>query len=232
MAVIACTKDELTKPAPVSLQMQMTDKDVNMRKQKQAGYVKIEKARYSLSELEFEGYRQNAQNYFFTKEFEEGMEIRLENGQPSAVFSFDMPQGSYERIKIIYRVKRDQEASEDKKESEPYNSRAAIIMEGYYLNARKQQVPLLFVYNYDETFEQIAVAGQQGLVMEKGRNSLATIEFDAAYWMQLINGRMLQSADLTEVNGRQTIILSEDHNEHIFSLLTSRIKDASKLHFN
>lgn len=233
MAAFGCAKDELTKPAAVKLQMQMTDKEVNMRKQQQASYIKIEKAYYSLSEIEFEGYRQNAQDYFFTKEFEEGMEIRMENGNPSSVISFDMPQGAYDRIKITYRVKkRDLETAEGKKALDPYNSESAIIMEGFYLNARQQQIPLLYVYNFDETFEQVAVAGKQQLVVEKDRNSFAVIEFDPDYWMQHINGRMLQGAGLTEVNGRQTIILSEEQNEHIFNLLTSRMKDASKLSFN
>lgn len=235
---LSCSKDELTKPAPVNLQMAMGNNEASLRVQNKT-LIRIEKTRYRFSSVEFEGNRQSGPDYFFTKEFTEGHEVMTAENEPGHVLNFDMPQGIYERVKISLKVKKssDRESSDGNKKKDsaiPWNKDAAVIMEGFYTNTHQKQIPLIFVYDFDETFEYNASpkAGKEGIAVEKSQNNFATIEFNTAYWMQLINGRMLQSAKLTSVEGVETIIISEFHNDHIFNLLTSRIKDASELTFN
>ena len=232
----ACTKDELTKPATVNLQMEIADEEANMRTDGSKALVRIEKARYRFSSMEFQGYRQTGGDYFFTKDFEGGLEVVVEEGKPTSLLSFDMPQGVYDRINISLKIRKaaagkDPDGKLLEKEP-PYQENASIIMEGYYTSTQLEKIPLIFVYNYDEVLENPSSSSNNGSVtISKSANNQATIQFKIAYWMQLVNSRMFQSAKLTLVNGTPTIILSEDSNENIFNLLTSRIKNATELKF-
>lgn len=239
MAFVSCTKDELTKPAPVNLQMEMGNNAAELRLQESPeASITIEKAYYNLSGVEFEGYRQTGSDYFFFRGFENGLDVLIESSAPAKVMDFDMPQGIYDRIKISLLIRRSngKDSSSGGKRmaaSSSFNQEAGLIMKGYYTNTKNEQVPLIFVYDFDETFEYTAQSSQGNteISVDKSKSHLASIRFDASYWMQLINGRMLQSAKLTEVEGEPTIVLSEDQNEHIFNLLVSRIKNASELTF-
>ena len=238
LTAFSCSKDELTKPAAVNLQMAMGNNQAKLRVQSK-NLVIIEKTRYRLSAMEFEGYRQNGNNYFFTKEFPDGQDVWAAENQPGHVVNFDMPQGVYEQVKISLKVKKSEGKGskggrEKSASANAYNENAAILMFGYYTNTHEEQIPLVFVYDFDEAFEYTAgqTPGNSGIAVEKSQNNQATIVFNASYWMQLINGRMLQSAKLTELEGVPSIIISENQNEHIFNLLTSRIKGASELTFN
>lgn len=237
LAGFSCSKDELTKPAPVDLQMAMGNNEASLRVHGES-LITIEKTRYRISSMDFEGNRQSGNDYFFTKEFGDGLEVIASENEPGHILEFDMPQGIYERVKISLKVKKSSGSGSSggnkrTTSNSAYNGNAAIIMEGFYTNTRKEQIPLIFVYDFDETFEYsaTATAGTSGIAVEQSQSNQATIEFNTAYWMQLINARMLQSAKLTSLEGKEVIIISEDKNEHIFSLLTSRIKDASELTF-
>lgn len=236
--LLSCGKDELTKPAAVSLQMEMEEKEVSLQEQETESLIVIERARYRFSSLNFEGYRQIGNDYFFSNEFQDPMDVWVETDRLSEILDFDMPQGEYDQVKISLQVKKSGEVASGggKKRAQnekPFNENAAIIMEGFYTNSRQEQVPLIFVYDFDETFDYTAQGGSgpKAILIDKAQSNQAVIGFDAAYWMQLINARMLQSAKLTDVDGEPTIVISADKNEHIFTLLSSRLRNASKLTF-
>ncbi len=222
--------------------MEIAEEKANMRTDGSESYVKILKTRYRFSEMEFQAYRRNGNDYFFNRNFEGGLVVVAQEGKPAEILSFDMPQGVYERISISLKVRKmtaetGNEVTENKKNSipqvMPFNPESGLIMEGFYTNTHSEQIPLIFAYNFDEVFEYSADPGNKEgtIAVSKSSNNEASIRFNPSYWMQLINSRMLQSAKLTLVNGTPTIIISEDSNEHIFNLLTSRIKNASKLNF-
>ncbi|WP_017731666.1 hypothetical protein [Nafulsella turpanensis] len=234
LLLTACSKDELTKPVEVNLQMLIEQEEVVTARISEKNTLNVEGGRYLLSGLEFEGYRESGEDYFFSKEFEDGLEADLQAGRPSAVFAFDMPQGVYQRISMALHIKKaevDDEKEED--DDKPFNEDASLILNGYYTNSREEQIPFIFVYNFDDTFEySLPVTGAEEVVsISNGRNTSAKIRFNPSYWLQQVNGRMLQSANLIEVEGEPTILISENSNEHIFSLLSSRIEKASDLTF-
>lgn len=210
----------MTKPATVDLRMEIAKGEVNLRTEGSKSAIKIQKTRYRFSEMEFQGYRQSGNDYFFTKDFEEGLEVVVEEGKPAALLNFDMPQGVYERINISLKVRKSTAAP-------------SVVMEGYYTNNQMVEIPLLFEYNFDEVFEYRANPGiNNGTIsISKSTNNEASIQFNPSYWMQLINARMLQGAKLSLVENIPTIVISEESNEHIFNLLSSRIKNASELKF-
>lgn len=233
----SCAKDETTLPAAVNLQLEHSSDHVDVGARKNAdgiarigakNTIRIESAQYRIAEMSFEGYRENGQDYFFNREFGDGLTVAVSAGRSAGILSFDMPQGVYERIGISLHLKRSNKGS-----AQPYNKEAAIIMEGYYLNNKEEEVPLIFVYDYDETLVQTArhAGGSKSIAVSQSQQNEASIAIDLTYWLQLINGRMLQGAKLTAVDGLPTIIISEDHNEHIFDLLSSRINNATHLTF-
>lgn len=225
-----CAKDELTKPVSVKLQMEIEGGEVAVNGRMVPNTIHIERGRYLLSEMEFKGYRESGEDYFFERAFDPTLEIGMESGRMATAISFDMPQGLYERIAISFKVERSKKEEEGE---EFYNKEASLILYGSYTDVRKQQIPLIFVYNYDDTFEFRAKSdkGQQVIAVGSGKLPEARIRFKPSYWLQQINSRMLQAAKLTPVNGVPTIILSENQNEHIFEVLTSRVKEASDLSF-
>lgn len=226
----ACAKDESTRPAPVSLQMELSSGNVDIGARTTAkNTIRVESAQYRISEMAFEGYRESGRDYFFTKDFGDGLSVEVKAGASANVFSFDMPQGVYERIGISLQLHR----SNGKSDAMAYNEDAAIIMRGFYLNNKEEEIPLIFVYDFDETLSHTArhAAGSTDVAVRQDHGNVASIVVDLSYWLQLINGRMLQGARLTTIDGQPTIIISEDQNENIFNLLTTRIKDATKLTF-
>ena len=217
--------------------MEIADEEANMRTDGSKNLVRIEKARYRFSSMDFQGYRQTGGDYFFTQNFDGGLEVVVEEGKPTSLLNFDMPQGVYDRINILLKIRKTavgKDADGKLLEKEPpYQENASIIMEGYYTSTQLGKIPLIFVYNYDEVLENPSSSSSNNgsVTISKSANNQATIQFNTAYWMQLVNSRMFQSAKLTLVNGIPTIILSEDSNENIFNLLTSRIKNATELKF-
>ena len=218
--------------------MEIADEEANMRTDGSKSLITIEKARYRFYSMDFQGFRQTGGDYFFKKDFDGGLEVVVEEGKSTSLHSFDLPKGIYDRINISLRVRKS-EASETDTEGGllenpiPYQKNASIIVEGYYTSNHLEKIPLIFVYNYDEVLDNPSTSGTNNgtVTISKSDNNLAIIQFNTAYWMQLVNSRMLQSAKLTLVNGTPTIILSEDSNENIFNLLTSRIKNATELKF-
>lgn len=226
-----CAKDELTMPVSVKLQMEIESGEVAVNSRMVPNTIHIERGRYLLSEVAFKGYRESGADYFFEREYEPGLEVAMETGRMATAISFDMPQGLYERIAISLKVEKSE--GNEKEGGKPYNEQASLILYGSYTNVLKQQVPLIFVYNYDDTFEFNARSdkGQHVIAVGGGNYPKARIRFKPSYWLQQLNSRMLQGAKLTLVNGVPTIVLSEQQNEQIFNVLTSRIKKASDLSF-
>lgn len=218
--------------------MEIENRDVGINQRATQNSIHIEGGRYLLSEVEFKGYRESGEDYFFEKEFEPALEASMGAGAPATAFNFDMPQGLYKRISISLNVEkskgRDSDEEDEEDEGKPYDENASFLLYGTYTNSLEQQIPLIFVYNYDDSFEYTAKAGknQEAIMIGNGQGAEARLRFDPGYWLQLINSRMLDSATLTNVNGVPTIILSEEENDHIFDLLASRIKGASDLSFN
>lgn len=233
----SCTKDESTFPAAVNLQLELSSDHVDVGARNNAdgnarsqakNTIRIESAHYRIAEMAFEGYRESGRDYFFNREFDGGMAVEVKAGGSAGILSFDMPQGVYERIGISLHLSRSSKGG-----VQPYNKEAAIVMHGYYLNRKEEKIPLIFVYDYDETLVQTArqAGGSNSIAVSQGQLNEASLSIDLTYWLQLINGRMLQGAKLTAVDGLPTIIISEDHNEHIFNLLSTRIKNATHLTF-
>jgi hypothetical protein len=237
----SCSKDEFTKPVAVNLEMEIENQEVGVNERVELNTIHIERGRYLISEVEFKAYRESGEDYFFEKEYEGGLEAFMAAGIPATAFQFDMPQGLYERISISLKVNKssgddqddDDDSDDGRKEADdrPFDESASLILYGTYTSAQEKQIPLIFVYNYDDTFEFTAKAtnAEEVIMVGDGQQVEARLKFKPAYWLQLINSRMLQSAQLTLVNGVETIILSEKQNNHIFDLLTSRIKGASDL---
>lgn len=243
----SCSKDEYTKPVGINLQMEIENHEVGITERVEVNSIHIEEGRYLLSEVEFKGYRESGEDYFFEKEFEQGLEAPMAAGMPYTAFYFDMPQGLYERISISLKVKKgaggdqtdddgDDNGDDDENDDENdslFDKNASLILYGTYTNARAQRIPLIFVYNYDDTFDYTAKAANAEEVIMVGNDQQvsASLRFNPSHWLQLINSRMLESADLKPVNGVETIILSEEQNSQIFDVLASRIKSASALSF-
>ena len=228
----SCSKDDFTKPAGINLQMAIENHEVEINKRVKVNSIKIESGRYLLSEVEFKGYRESGEDYFFEKEFEDGLEATMTAESPAIALNFDMPQGLYKRISISFKVKKSKEREEDEEDEKPFDENASLILQGTYTDSKEQEIPLVFVYNYDDTFEFKASSAKskEVILIEEGQG-VAHLTFNPSYWLQLINSRMLESAQLTPVNGVPSIVLSEQQNEHIFELLASRIKSASDLSF-
>ena len=152
----SCSKDDFTKPAGINLQMEIENHEVEINKRVKVNSIKIESGRYLLSEVEFKGYRESGEDYFFEKEFEDGLEATMAAGSPSVALNFDMPQGLYKRISISFKVKKSKEGEEDEEDEEDekqFDENASLILYGTYTDSKGQEIPLIFVYNYDDTFE-------------------------------------------------------------------------------
>lgn len=228
--LFSCTKDELTQPVSAELLLELVPAE-------DQGFtpapLEVTGGRFIISALGFDGYRENGENYFFTRQFPDSLEITFTRHQTASVLHFEMPQGIYSRIDVKLDVPAGREGSANAEEGVRTGFKGGIELWGNYTTNQEEQVPFIFVYTALDEFRFTAqsAAGVEEVVVQDNRLQQAILRFNPGLWMELINPQMLQSARLSLLDGVPTIIISKTSNNHIYNLLANRIQQSAGLEF-
>lgn len=229
LPLLSCTKDELTHPVKAELLLEIAGEEDGST----AEPIQVTGGRLLIREIEFDGYRENGENYFFTKSFPDSLNILFNSNSATKIFSFEMPQGVYSRIDIRLSLPSVEAGEAAVEVQERASLKGGVEIWGNYLNTHDVAVPFLFIYNAADVFKYTAksTAGNQQVVVMAKNNYKGNIRFNPQHWLELINARMLQSAKTSVVDGVPTIIISKTQNDHIYNLLASRIEKSASLSF-
>ena len=203
----ACIKDELTLPAKVFFEFELIPSFDTP-----PGGMIINKGSIIIESIEFDGRRDQGKDVYFTSDLSGPVFIDLENGQSDRELSFDIPQGVYNRVKIILNLAEKMEGSK----GIPFVLEGKIS-EGPMNNMNK--IPLRFEYNFHERIEIEARSGNNAnkIVLRKDTPATARIVVDAGLLFQFVNLPTLNNFTISQFNNQETIIISPESNSEIFN---------------
>ncbi len=206
----SCIKDEFTKPAEVTFEFWLSHQEINGK------FLELQTGTMVIKEIGFEGYREKGENIFFTSNFENLIIANLAMGSTTKLIKFDIPQGIYHHINLTIEI--------DKNNQDP-----SLVLNGKYNSATRGQIPVKFEFEFNEilNLNPKPGKGKSKIVLNQDISSTAEVIIDTGFMFQLVNSRMLESAEIVEHEGEDIISISKDNNLHIFNVLVNRIEKST-----
>lgn len=213
----SCDKDKKKKwklPTEVGWVM-----DIN-RAQSANGKLVFTSGTILLAAFNVEGEREQGSDIAFSKSFPGGLSIPFDPVNPVVELDFDIPQGTYSRIAISF------DTYDDKGD-------ICILAEGTYTTTGGTDYPIRFEFLYSEYFAIVAedYSGNSQIILDKDVVASTKIRLDPIHWFQVISTTLLDNADLVDVGGTPTIVISEDENNNIYDLVVDRLDESTEAVF-
>ncbi|MFP4019041.1 MAG: hypothetical protein ACLFUH_07305 [Bacteroidales bacterium] len=217
----SCEFDELKEPANVSLKINMVGQEIdgdNDKKNVNAGQLKIRGGNLVVTEIEMDGKRSDADDYYFSHVFDEILIADLRHNKLNQKVDFSIPQGIYDRLKITLHVNKTDTSD-------------GLRLKGKYSMPGLGEKNIEFCFfNQHEVLEIYAepARGNSQISLKKGKNKTLEIQLNVQQIFRYINPQVLQNADVTDTEEGEKIIISEQHNTEIFYNLISRIEKSTR----
>ncbi len=201
--LLSCGKEDFTKPSPTSFSFLLRGTSNSI------DHLSFSKIHFLIKEFEFEGMRDNAPDFFFEKAFDE--DLKLEWPASVKMLDFEIPQGVYETVEISFRLSG--------------SNGNSVTIEGIYRSLEQDRnVLLLAEIGRNLTLEMAAQKedGSAAISFSKGTLNEASIEFDATGLFGTISRDRMEQA-VNELDSKGTLIISEELNSDILSILESQL---------
>lgn len=181
-------------------------------------YLTINDGTLVINRIDFEGRRENANDVFFTADFDPPIVADLGEGTSSRYVQFDIPQGIYERMEFIFHL------------GAP--GYLPLEMTGEANLPIFGQKEVRFEYQYPDPVSTIASGPEDSnIVLKKDETSTAHVLIDAETLFRLVNVGLLVSAEISNQNGQEMIVINQDMNSPIFNSIANRISQSLKVVF-
>lgn len=213
---ISCQDEEEFKiPTSVGFQMDMN------RNASTNGRLSFTQGHISLASFSFDGKREEGDDIYFEKEYEEGLLLSFTPSQTIEALTFQIPQGNYQRIEVAL------ESFDDADDN-------GLVLMGTYLHANGVQYPLLFALGSSLEFgiDSRDKSGNNQIILKAGTPATAVIKFDPIKWFETVPSSYLDNAELLVEEGESKgavktgatyILINEETNEHIYEIMLSRL---------
>ena len=208
-----CVKDDFTVPTRVTFTFSI-EIDQGLK------YLTIDSASMMLSTLQFEGYRDNADDYFFTSMPEEPILANLVHGTTPSPVIYDIPQGIYNHINLMLHLDSDSISS-------------GLELHGEYHSLKDGNIKFQYVYPFPDVLKvnPDIESDSTYVVLEAEKEYLAKIVITSQFLHPFSTSRMLEGAKITVTGTDSVILISETNNESIFNFLSSRLEKSTVLYF-
>ncbi|MFH0896145.1 MAG: hypothetical protein V2A54_17060 [Bacteroidota bacterium] len=213
--IFSCNKDKWKEPTTVGFVV-----DIN-RTMGQGGKLNFTKGNIVLGNFIFDGDRVQGDDVYFSNNYSSGLNISFDPSNVPSDLNFDIPQGTFTKIDISFTTSS--AAGENQ-----------IVVEGNYKNSmNNNDYPIRFEFKASQTFSITSqnANGNSEIILKKDVPVTSTIFFDPVYWFQPVSQAMLNNADMFDVGGVQTIVISDICNISIYSIVANRIGGGSKITF-
>lgn len=217
LALISCEENELKLPAHVDLEFDINI--LSLDEDSKSGQFTIDQGSIVLSSLEFDGERDQGEDYYFSRSFEKAIEAELHTGSVNEAVSFDVPQGIYNKIDLIVKLGTEEKPS--------------LYLRGTFNKGPLEDLNVVFEYSPGEEINIRAEnsKGKRQIVLKKDVPSTATLLLDAPFMFQLLNFGTLRNAEIFIYEGEETILINKEKNTEIFNLLVTRLDKSLKVIF-
>ena len=218
LCFVSCEKDELTIPAEVNFEFAMESYHSGTSVKSGQAF-DIDEGTIFVNAVEFDGRRDQGEDYFFTSNFETPLHAEMHTGYMNQNVTFDIPQGVYNRIELIFSIGNDEDEG--------------LCLRGKFQQGPVEEIPVVFEYNFQEQIRVRAKNknGYEQIVLKKDTPSTATVVCDASFLFRMVNIGMIQSAERIQMEGEEIILINNENNTNIFGLLVTRLDNSMRVIF-
>lgn len=214
-----CEEDELDKPTNIQLKVSMEELEISDNKNLKAGKpMQIDNGRMTIESIEFDGTRENAKDYYFSKSFEKGLIGDLGQNELNMDVTFDIPQGVYNPAEITLNLK-------------PIDTPYSFALNGAYNTPAVEETQLEFAFFEDEESITIKIQNTNGdkkVLFKKGETKTLNLEVNLNQLFARFNPGSLNNANITQEGNTRKIIVSPDKNQELYDKLVDRIDKSMK----
>lgn len=216
----SCQKDELALPSEVlfefGMQPLVQEDDSKVLQSSQPSLI-INSGMLVIDAIEFDGRRNQGDDVYFVSNFSEKLVARLNNQETNFNVTFDIPQGVYHRVDVIFHIESDQ---------------TPIVLEGELTFGMQNKIPIRFEYKFSDQITVKAKAKQgQEVVLRKDKLNIASVQLNAQSLFRFINPSVMANGNLVSYNGEETLLIDEHNNIDVFNQLASRIGNSFEVVF-
>jgi len=217
----SCEKDELTEPTKVDLEFSMDSyTDYGQNGPKSGSSFEINEGVMIIESIEFDGRRDEGEDYYFTSDFSEPLIAELHNKYTNQNVAYDIPQGIYNRIELNFSIGDGNEN--------------ALCLQGQYQRGPLDDVEIRFEYAFKE---QIRIRAQNNMnneqiVLKSNSDIKANVIFDAPHLFKIVSMNMIKNAETTQEDGKNLILINNENNIDIFNVLVTRLDNSIRVIFD
>ncbi len=228
----SCNEDEFIEPVTVNLQITMTHTQAFEQPGGSPMKDKLEfnEGNFSLASVEFDGERQNNDNHYFSREFTDIVVADLMGGELNQPVTFDIPQGSYNHIRLTLHTAGGDTASAltfKGKWKHPSGNNATADSDGpgeeeipIELNFFSQSEAIPLTLHKEDNGQQIVFKGDNWNTLE--------ITINMAHLFRYFNPGRLRQAEVHGTGNQRKIIVSAKHNQELYYSLVERVERSMK----
>ncbi len=225
----SCELDQLLEPTKINLEFTMIGKgeiDDNNKSGEQKtsipGKLFINKGSVYISEIEFDGTREDAENYYFSKTFDSVLKANLASNQTSEPIEVTIPQGKYSKIEITFHLSNN-------------DSTGYMQLNGSFSNPGlgENNLDILFSgfdQTQDETIELTVqnTEDEKEITLNNYDSRTIEVRFNLNNLFYSFDIQKLNEADLIPVGNQQKIIISDKQNREIYNNILPRLEKSFK----
>jgi hypothetical protein len=203
------------KPADVSFNFRIKGSSTGDIIQFKNGYIVV-------SEIYFKGTRnQGNKTVSLEEDISGNKQMDFFENAPGSGIAFDIPQGTYTQIEIKLETTTDPKGN-------------SLLVKGVYADSLNKPVPVQFSFSAADITSITATnpSGGNTILLVEDRPATAEILMNPAFWFAGVSKSMLNKAERESIGGVPTIVINNDENQSIYTMIVSRLKEGNEVVFN
>ncbi|MFO7575727.1 MAG: hypothetical protein R6W67_11290 [Bacteroidales bacterium] len=248
-----CEKKEYTLPVEFKLNFSIMNEPILN------GSITIDEIGLGLNSIDIRGYREQGDDVFLTRDFDQGKLFVLKPTLPIATEKLDIPQGFYNPISFSLIFQPDAEEGDiiddllDWLENFETEDDLRILQEdlGAIIEDYLEEIfPCIIMkgkFNYNGSTKHIVIVvndpltfqilgknknGGLGVVLDKNIVNAGNLQINPSYWFSVITPAILNDAFIGLIDDEEYIFLSKYVNSQIYSTIFSRMEVSTILTIN
>ena len=251
--ISGCEKKEYTLPVEFKLNFSIKNEPIL------GGSMTIEEIGLGLNSIDIRGYREQGEDVFLTRDFEQGKLFVIKPTLPSVTEKLDIPQGLYNPISFSLIFQPDSDESDiiddllDWLEDFDSEDDLAVLQEDLgdiiedYLEEITPCIILKGKFTYNGITRDIVIVVNDPLtfqILGKNRNggteaildkniiNNGNLQLNPSYWFSVITPAMLNDAFFGVIDDEEYIFLNKYVNSQIYSTIFNRMEESTILTIN
>lgn len=248
-----CDKKDFTLPVDFTMNFSLNNEPI------MGGSITIDEIGIGLRSIDIRGYREQGEDVFLTRDFQQGKTFLISPFSPAVFEEFDIPQGTYDPISFLFKFQPDAEENEliddvldwledleEGEDPEELEDDLGEIIEDYLeevepcimvkgkFSYNSKIRPFVIVVNDPLSFNILGENknGGSDVVLDKNIVNVGKLQLNPSYWFSVITPAMLDNAYIGVIDDVEYIFLSKYVNSQIYAAVYNRMEESTTLTIN